>query len=164
MHWQADASAPLLLPPFEAFPIVRLFLGKITLLLAKTLWKADIAWHIGFYGIKKNICFLVYHYTQNDHRINFLTYSIRQLVTGSGLLWETGGILFREYCFGRENSLSSAPNSVKFREKFGEFALAQRSKAERNSRSSFESVLSETVFGPLPILARWDKSKRPPKA
>ena len=26
--------------------------------------------------------------------------------------WETGGILFREYCFGRENSLSSAANSV----------------------------------------------------
>ena len=25
---------------------------------------------------------------------------------------ETGGILFREYCFGRENSLSSAANSV----------------------------------------------------
>ena len=27
-------------------------------------------------------------------------------------LWETGGILFREYCFGGENSLSSAANSV----------------------------------------------------
>ena len=26
--------------------------------------------------------------------------------------WETGGILFREYCFGEENSLSSAVNSV----------------------------------------------------
>ena len=26
--------------------------------------------------------------------------------------WETGGILFREYCFGQENSLSSAANSV----------------------------------------------------
>ena len=26
--------------------------------------------------------------------------------------WGTGGILFQEYCFGRENSLSSAANSV----------------------------------------------------
>ena len=26
--------------------------------------------------------------------------------------WGTGGILFREYCFGEENSLSSAANSV----------------------------------------------------
>ena len=28
------------------------------------------------------------------------------------VLWGTGGILFREYCFGEENSLSSAANSV----------------------------------------------------
>ena len=27
-------------------------------------------------------------------------------------IWGTGGILFREYCFGEENSLSSAANSV----------------------------------------------------
>ena len=36
-----------------------------------------------------------------------------QLVTTCDLqCWETGGILFREYCFGEENSLSSAVNSV----------------------------------------------------
>ena len=29
-----------------------------------------------------------------------------------GVFQETGGILFREYCFGGENSLSSAANSV----------------------------------------------------
>ena len=28
------------------------------------------------------------------------------------VIWGTGGILFREYCFGEENSLSSAANSV----------------------------------------------------
>ena len=28
------------------------------------------------------------------------------------VVWGTGGILFREYCFGEENSLSSAANSV----------------------------------------------------
>ena len=30
----------------------------------------------------------------------------------SETIWGTGGILFREYCFGEENSLSSAANSV----------------------------------------------------
>ena len=30
----------------------------------------------------------------------------------SEMYLETGGILFREYCFGGENSLSSSPNSV----------------------------------------------------
>ena len=29
--------------------------------------------------------------------------------------WETGGILFREYCFGRENSVNSVKNSVSLR-------------------------------------------------
>ena len=40
--------------------------------------------------------------------------------------WETGGILFREYCAGRENSLSSAPNSVSSAKRLGEFAVADQ--------------------------------------
>ena len=87
------------------------------------------------------------------------------------LFWETGGILFREYlvCFGEENSLSFTEFWGKlgeFCEKLGEFALAHKYKAERNSLSSlprtrcgpknslssvFETVLSETIFGPFPI-------------
>ena len=42
------------------------------------------------------------------HRKSFATMPSVSL----GLLWGTGGILFREYCFGEENSLSSAANSV----------------------------------------------------
>ena len=42
--------------------------------------------------------------------------------------WEIGGILFREHCFGVENSLSLTEfwgNLGEFCEKLGEFALAQ---------------------------------------
>ena len=42
---------------------------------------------------------------------------------------ETGGILFREYCFGEENSLSFTEFLGKLGEfcaKLGEFALAQK--------------------------------------
>ena len=38
---------------------------------------------------------------------------------------ETGGILFREYCFGEEKSLSAAANSVSSAPLLGEFALEQ---------------------------------------
>ena len=37
-----------------------------------------------------------------------IKHSTSQSVVKEGM----GGILFREYCFGRENSLSSAANSV----------------------------------------------------
>ena len=46
-----------------------------------------------------------------------------------GLMSETGGILFREYCFGEENSLSLTEFSGKFGEfceKLGEFTLAHK--------------------------------------
>ena len=36
--------------------------------------------------------------------------------------------MFREYCFGRENSLSSAANSVSSAKKLGEFALAHNNR------------------------------------
>ena len=36
----------------------------------------------------------------------------RKISTNNFAAYLTGGILFREYCFGRENSLSSAANSV----------------------------------------------------
>ena len=83
--------------------------------------------------------------------------------------WQaTGGILFREYCFGEENSLSLTEFWSKlgeFCQKLGEFALAHKCQAERNSLSSlpgtqwapkkplssvFETVLPETVFGQFP--------------
>ena len=37
-----------------------------------------------------------------------------------------GGILFREYCFGGENSVSFGANSVSSAKKLGEFALAHK--------------------------------------
>ena len=43
-----------------------------------------------------------------------------------GDIWATDGILFREYCFEGENSLSSAPNSVSSPKQIGEFALARK--------------------------------------
>ena len=51
---------------------------------------------------------------------------------------ETGGRLFREYCSGRENSLSSAANSVSSATKFNFVSslLHTKNKAERNSLSS----------------------------
>ena len=45
------------------------------------------------------------------------------------LIQETGGILFREYCFGEENSLSLTEFYSKLGEsceKLGEFALAHK--------------------------------------
>ena len=48
-------------------------------------------------------------------------------------------MLFREYCFGEENSLSLTEFWGKlgeFCEKLGEFALQCKSSAERNSLSS----------------------------
>ena len=90
--------------------------------------------------------------------------------------------MLRGCCFGGENSPSSAANSCEFYEKFGEFALAHRYKAERNSLSSlslssrnsvrgktnslssvFETVLSETIFGRFPkretfcLIPKWLK-------
>ena len=75
-------------------------------------------------------------------------------------MWESGDVghfyrkraeyMFREYCFGEENSLSLTEFCGKlgeFCEKLCEFALAHKS-----LRSVFETVLSETVFGPFPIL------------
>ena len=79
---------------------------------------------------------------------------------------ETGRILFREYCFGEENSLSLTEFYGKlgeFGERLGEFAFAQiigweeltefaprNSVSPENSLSSvFETVLPETVFGPF---------------
>ena len=43
--------------------------------------------------------------------------------------WETGGILFREYCFGEENSLSLTEfwgELGEFCEKLGEFAFTHK--------------------------------------
>ena len=45
------------------------------------------------------------------------------------VFWETGGMLFREYCFREENSLSLTEFWGKlgeFCEKLGEFALAHK--------------------------------------
>ena len=78
------------------------------------------------------------------------------------------GILFREYCFGKENSLSltefransvsSAKNSVSSlwhidnRLKGAHWALSpELGEAQQNSLNSvFQTVLPETVFGPSP--------------
>ena len=52
--------------------------------------------------------------------------ALTSLISGS---IETGGILFREYCFGEENSLSLTEFWGKlgeFCEKLGEFALAHK--------------------------------------
>ena len=80
------------------------------------------------------------------------------------LRYGTGGILFREYCFGRENSLSSAANSVSSaknsvsllwhtnnRLKGTHWVRSPETQwAEKNSLSSvFETVFPETVFGPF---------------
>ena len=69
----------------------------------------------------------------------------------------TGGIMFREYCFEEENSLSL----TEFYGKLNEFCRKSVSSlwhanksTELSPRSSltavFETVLSETVFGPFP--------------
>ena len=79
--------------------------------------------------------------------------------------WETGGILFWEHCFRRENSLSSAANSVTSVKNSVSSLWHTNKLTERNSlrlppgtrwgpKNSlslvFETVLSERVFGPFP--------------
>ena len=80
-----------------------------------------------------NFSFLTYSWSFFTYGFSFFTYSwsffaysgkvclIRALrdckqsnltVSKKTPTWGTGGILFREYCFGEENSLSSAANSV----------------------------------------------------
>ena len=40
--------------------------------------------------------------------------------------WEKGGILFREYCFGEENSLRFSGKLGEFCEELGEFAFTHK--------------------------------------
>ena len=98
--------------------------------------------------------------------LNWLPYKWLLSVLGHLGGFYGNGILFREDCFGRENSLSSAANSVSSAKKtrwlrsgtqiIGGEELTELSpcnlvRATRNSLSSvFETVLSETVFGPFP--------------
>ena len=57
------------------------------------------------------------------------SYPLRRLHSNcTSETWETGGILFREYCFGGENSLNSefCGKLGEFCEKLGEFAFAHK--------------------------------------
>ena len=82
---------------------------------------------------------------------------------------ETGGILFREHCLGREKSLSSAPSSASSAknsvslllhinqgwEELTEFSTESSARANKNSLGPvFETVRSESVFGPSPASPR----------
>ena len=55
--------------------------------------------------------------------------SVQSILEGTEVFQETGRILFREYCFGEENSLSLTEFYGKlgeFCEELGEFALAHK--------------------------------------
>ena len=69
--------------------------------------------------------------------------------------WETCGVLFWEYCFRRENSLSSAANAVSSAKKPVSLLWQTDKKAERNSLSSLSLSLElgERQKYPKPQLA-----------
>ena len=64
------------------------------------------------------------------------TFQVIRTPLNSDGLWGTGGILFREYCFGEENSLSSAANSVSSARNSVSSRLHTNNRPKGNSLSS----------------------------